>query len=65
MSDEKQTSETTSAPKDYDPGTNWTLEWSDEFDGDTIDTDNWSHQIEKPGRFNEEWQSYTNSSENA
>ena len=43
----------------------WILEWSDEFEGKTLNSKNWNRQIEKAGRFNEEWQSYTNSDENA
>jgi beta-glucanase (GH16 family) len=39
--------------------------WSDEFQSDTIDAANWSHQVVDAGRFNEEWQRYTNSTENA
>ena len=49
----------------YSPGDNWSLQWSDEFEGDTINRNNWSYQVEPPGRFNDEWQSYTNSSDNA
>lgn len=43
----------------------WKLVWEDEFDGDTINSKNWNFQEEDAGRFNEEWQSYTNSPENA
>jgi len=49
----------------YDPGLDWNLAWSDEFDSDTINPNNWNFQVEKAGRFNKEWQRYTNSSENA
>ncbi|MFK7947799.1 MAG: family 16 glycosylhydrolase [Saprospiraceae bacterium] len=49
----------------YQPGENWTLVWADEFDGESIDSNTWNYQIEEAGRFNEEWQRYTNSSENA
>ncbi len=49
----------------YQPGSNWTLDWADEFDGDTINSNNWNFQVEEAGRFNEEWQRYTNSSDNA
>jgi beta-glucanase (GH16 family) len=45
--------------------TTWRLVWSDEFNQETLDTLNWNFQVEKAGRFNEEWQRYTNSSENA
>lgn len=43
----------------------WTLVWADEFDSKTINPDNWSFQVEEAGRFNEEWQRYTNSDKNA
>lgn len=43
----------------------WKLVWSDEFNGTTLDTLNWNFQVEEAGRFNDEWQRYTNSSENA
>jgi beta-glucanase (GH16 family) len=49
----------------YDPGPGWTLAWSDEFDGDVLDEENWNRQVEKAGRFNGEWQRYTDSSANA
>lgn len=49
----------------YNPGDNWTLAWSDEFDGEEINADIWNYQVEEAGRFNEEWQRYTNSKENA
>lgn len=34
------------------------LAWSDEFNGSSIDLDNWSFQIWKEGRVNNEWQKY-------
>ena len=43
----------------------WTLFWSDEFEGNEIDAAKWNFQKEPAGRFNEEWQRYTTSSENA
>jgi beta-glucanase (GH16 family) len=49
----------------YDPGMGWKLAWSDEFDADTLDVTKWNLQVEPAGRFNEEWQRYTNSRENA
>jgi len=48
-----------------DANSNWELVWSDEFDGDSINTDFWNLQVVKAGRFNDEWQRYTNSNENA
>jgi len=49
----------------YQPGADWKLVWSDEFQGDSIDANNWNFQVVEAGRFNDEWQRYTNSSENA
>ncbi len=49
----------------YDPGPGWTLVWADEFEGDSLDGGNWNRQVEKAGRFNAEWQRYTDSEANA
>lgn len=49
----------------YQPTSDYTLVWADEFEGDTINTNDWNFQVEEAGRFNEEWQRYTDSSENA
>ncbi len=49
----------------YQPGSEWKLAWSDEFGADTIDANNWNFQVVEAGRFNDEWQRYTNSSDNA
>lgn len=43
----------------------WKLIWSDDFNGGEIDQTKWNFQVEKAGRFNEEWQRYTNSNQNA
>lgn len=43
----------------------WDLVWSDEFKESNIDTNNWNYQIVEAGKYNDEWQRYTNSSENA
>jgi beta-glucanase (GH16 family) len=49
----------------FDPGSDFKLVWSDEFDKSSIDTNNWNFQVLKAGHFNDEWQRYTNSNENA
>jgi beta-glucanase (GH16 family) len=49
----------------YQPGLDWKLAWADEFEAKTIDKNNWNFQVVEAGRFNEEWQRYTNSSKNA
>ncbi len=43
----------------------WKLVWSDEFQGEELDTAIWNRQVEPAGRFNEEWQRYTDDVENA
>jgi len=67
MTDETQNIETSSAENEthYDPGQGWSLDWSDEFEGDSLDASNWNRQVVDAGRFNEEWQRYTDSSENS
>jgi len=47
------------------PEEDWKLAWSDEFESDAIDEKNWTFQVVEAGRFNDEWQRYTNSSNNA
>lgn len=43
----------------------WELVWSDEFEGESLNEKNWNRQLVEAGRFNEEWQRYTNSQNNA
>lgn len=49
----------------YQPGMDWKLAWADEFETDTIDVNNWNFQVVEAGHFNDEWQRYTNSNNNA
>ncbi len=69
MSCAKKESGTEPTSKDgapsYDPGESWELVWADEFSGDKVNPDNWNYQVVEAGRFNQEWQRYTNSEENA
>ncbi len=52
-----------SNPDTYAPGDGWQLVWSDEFDGNELDTSKWNNQVvEHP--FNEEWQDYRGDPEN-
>lgn len=64
-SEKSDLTESVSETSVYDPGPEWKLAWSDEFDKDSVNAENWNYQIVEAGRFNEEWQRYTNSSENA
>lgn len=41
------------------------LVWSDEFDGKELDRNMWTRQVVEAGRFNNEWQRYTDSADNA
>jgi beta-glucanase (GH16 family) len=50
---------------DYRASVGWDLVWSDEFLGDRVDPGNWTRQVEAAGRFNGEWQRYTDQPENA
>jgi beta-glucanase (GH16 family) len=58
-------SQKNNSTKAIDTGASWKLVWSDEFDGDSLSLNNWTHQIEEAGRFNDEWQRYTANPKNA
>ncbi len=47
------------------PVSDWQLVWSDEFDGDAIDTSKWTHEIDCDGGGNQEQQCYTDSTANS
>ena len=53
------------ADDSYEPGPGWQLVWSDEFAGKTLDPKKWQRQVVEAGHFNDEWQRYTDSRENA
>ncbi len=55
--------ETTPA-EPVDPLAEYTLLWSDEFDGDTLNEENWTRELREPGWTNNELQEYTDSDEN-
>ncbi len=60
------TMEEQTASKDiYQPGPGWALVWADEFEAGSIDESSWNSQVLEAGRFNDEWQRYTSSSDNA
>ncbi len=47
------------------PVSDWALVWSDEFDGETINSQNWSHEVDCNGGGNQEKQCYTANAENS
>lgn len=51
-------------PDEYNAGDDWTLVWSDEFDGDALDEDVWTRQV-MLHPYNDEWQQYTGAEETA
>ena len=53
------------ADDNYDPGENWQLAWSEEFKGNALDAAKWQRMVVPAGRFNDEWQRYTDSRDNA
>ncbi len=50
---------------DEQSSTEWKLVWEDDFEGDTLNLENWNRQVVYAGRFNDEWQRYTDSVENS
>lgn len=42
----------------------YSLAWQEEFEGETLNRDDWNVELHDPGWVNEEWQSYVDSEEN-
>ncbi len=42
----------------------WNLVWEDNFDGDTLNLENWNYETHEPGWVNNELQEYTDSTDN-
>ena len=47
------------------PVSDWSMVWNDEFDGDAINSKNWTHELDCNGGGNQEKQCYTDSTENS
>jgi beta-glucanase (GH16 family) len=47
------------------PTEDWVMVWSDEFDGATIDSSKWTHEVNCSGGGNQEQQCYTDSPDNS
>lgn len=45
-------------------GDDWKLVWSDEFDSDSVNADNWNFVLWDAGRVNKEWQKYVKDTSN-
>lgn len=60
--------ETNTDPSKIDPQlpvSDWKMVWSDEFEESTINTQNWTHEVNCDGGGNQEKQCYTDSTENS
>ena len=60
--------ETETKPDKIDPQqpvSDWAMVWSDEFDGEAINAQNWTHEVNCAGGGNQEKQCYTDSAENS
>ena len=60
--------ETKTDPTQYNPQapvSDWKLVWSDEFDGSSIDSQKWTHEVNCLGGGNEEKQCYTDNEANS
>lgn len=60
-----ETETKTDAVDPQQPVTDWQMVWNDEFDGSSIDTNKWTHEINCDGGGNQEEQCYTDSAENS
>jgi beta-glucanase (GH16 family) len=58
-------SSSSSSSSSSSTASDWTMVWSDEFDGDAIDSEKWSHEVNCWGGGNNELQCYTDSAENS
>ena len=47
------------------PVSDWSMVWNDEFDGDAINSKNWTHELDCNGGGNQEKQCYTDNAENS
>jgi beta-glucanase (GH16 family) len=47
------------------PVEDWVMVWNDEFDGTSIDSSNWTHEVNCSGGGNQEQQCYTDSPDNS
>lgn len=55
----------TLAAQEWQPGDGWALQWGDEFNGPSINLNNWAYDQGASGWGNNEWENYTNASANS
>ena len=60
-----ETKTNTTAVEPQQPVSDWEMVWSDEFDGTSIDSNNWTHEVNCQGGGNQEKQCYTDSETNS
>jgi len=60
-----ETKTDTSKVDPLQPVSDWSMVWNDEFDGDAINSKNWTHELDCNGGGNQEKQCYTDSTENS
>ncbi len=60
-----ETKTNTTAVDPQQPVSDWKMVWSDEFDGASIDSNNWTHEVNCQGGGNQEKQCYTDSEANS
>lgn len=53
------------SPDTWTPGSGWTLKWSDEFNGTSIDLSNWNYDVGGGGWGNRELETYTTNAANS
>jgi beta-glucanase (GH16 family) len=60
-----ETKTKTNAVDPQQPVSDWMMVWNDEFDGDAINSQNWTHVVDCNGGGNQEKQCYTDSEDNS
>lgn len=62
--DDKKESNEAESMEQYSYLDGYNMVWNDEFEGDSLNRDDWNVELHDPGWVNEEWQAYVDSEEN-